>query len=167
MEDGILRPTIHCHSLAVLKTIQDEYGMNTALEIYKFLYYMCSHNAKKNPFFDKEEHDKEAAILTQLNCENWTTEDDPVQDALALCRNLFSTPTSRSYMGFKTMLDNLSEYMLNSQITSGRDGNITSLINAGAKFDSLRQSFKGVFKDLMEEQQATARGGQSMAYDQK
>jgi hypothetical protein len=34
------------------------------------------------------------------------------------------------------------------------------------KYDGVRQSFKGVYKDLMDEQQSSVRGGQNLAYDQ-
>jgi hypothetical protein len=69
-------------------------------------------------------------------------------------------------MGIKGMLDKLAKYMENTAITDGRDGNITALINAAKNFESVRQSFKGVLKDLQEEQLSTVRGGQNMAYDQ-
>ena len=32
-------------------------------------------------------------------------------------------------------------------------------------FESIRQSFKGAYKDLQDEQQSSVRGGQSLAYD--
>ena len=34
-------------------------------------------------------------------------------------------------------------------------------------FESIRQSFKGAYKDLQDEQKSRIRGGGSMAYDQK
>ena len=33
-------------------------------------------------------------------------------------------------------------------------------------FDAIRQSFKGAYKDLQDEQQTSVRGGQGLAYDQ-
>jgi hypothetical protein len=69
-------------------------------------------------------------------------------------------------MGIKKMLDRLATYMATAPIEAGRDGNITALVNTAAKFEDIRQSFKGAYKDLMEEQQSTVRGGQNLAYDQ-
>jgi hypothetical protein len=69
-------------------------------------------------------------------------------------------------MGIKQMLDRLARYMENTPVEHGRDGNINSLVNAAAKFEQIRMSFKGAYKDLMEEQKGTARGGQQLAYDQ-
>jgi hypothetical protein len=56
--------------------------------------------------------------------------------------------------------------MENTEIEHGRDGNLTSLVNAASKFEQIRQSFKGTLKDLEEEQQSQVRGGQNLAYDQ-
>ena len=165
VEDGVLRPTVHCYSLRALRTIMDQYP-DDYLEIYKYLFYMCSHNAKKNPFFDRPEHEKSDQILAELNSSGFNVDDDEIEAALVLCKMLFTTPTSDAYLGVKTMLENVTHYMRNTAIKDGRDGNLTALVNAASKFDSLRQSFKGVYKDLMEEQSVSARGGQSMAYDQ-
>jgi hypothetical protein len=56
--------------------------------------------------------------------------------------------------------------METAPIEAGRDGNIMALVNTAAKFEDIRQSFKGAYKDLLEEQQSTVRGGQNLAYDQ-
>ena len=42
---------------------------------------------------------------------------------------------------------------------------ITALVNAAAKYEQIRQSYKGAYKDLLEEQQSSVRGGQNLAYD--
>ena len=47
-----------------------------------------------------------------------------------------------------------------------RDGNINSIVNAAAKFEAIRLSFRGAYKDLMEEQKSQVRGGQNLGYDQ-
>ena len=166
IENDVLTPTVHCHTLKALSEIMVLYP-DCYLEVYKYLYYMCSHHPKRNPFFDMIEIDKEEAILAQIDSSGFTSEDDAVQEALALCKHLWTTPTSRSYFGFKQMLDNLTSYMTNTEFKDGRDGNITALVSAGKSFDGLRQSFKGVFKDLMEEQSSTARGNAAIAYDQR
>ena len=49
---------------------------------------------------------------------------------------------------------------------SKRYGNLTALVNTAAKFDQIRQSFKGAYTDMKNEQQSSVRGGQGLAYDQ-
>lgn len=157
-------PTEHCYNLATLKGIMDEYP-DDYMKIYSYLFYMTCPNPELNPFFDVQEHEKEELIMTQLNAE-FSTEDESIIIALAFCKKLYETPTHRAYMGIKSVLDRLATYMEHTSIQHGRDGNITAIVNAAAKFEAIRASYKGTYKDLMEEQKGHARGGQNLAYDQ-
>lgn len=164
IQNGVIVPTEHCYNLAFLKRIMDEYPEDY-MKVYSYLFYMTCPNPDINPFFDVREHEKEELIMTQLDAE-FSTEDDDIIIALDLCKKLYETPTYRAYMGIKSMLDRLAAYMEHTSIQHGRDGNITAVVNAAAKFEQIRGSFKGAYKDLMEEQKGTVRGGQNLAYDQ-
>lgn len=157
-------PTEHCYTLKFLKDIMDEYP-DEFMKIYAYLFYMSCPNPDLNPFFNAVEHEKEELILQEVDAE-FTVEDELIIHALKMSKKLYETPTYRAYMGIKAMLDRLARYMETTQIEHGRDGNITALINAAAKFQQIRESFKGAYKDLAEEQQSQVRGGQGLAYDQ-
>ena len=135
------------------------------LQIYAYLFYMTCPNPDLNPFFDVPEAEKEEIILQEVEAD-FSTDEDSIVNALKMCEKIYQTPTYRAYMGIKTMLDRLAKYMETTEIEHGRDGNITALVNAAAKFESIRQSFKGTLRDLEEEQQSQVRGGQNLAYDQ-
>jgi hypothetical protein len=64
------------------------------------------------------------------------------------------------------MLDRLAKYMEVTAIEHGRDGNINAMVNAAAKFENIRQSYKGAFTDMRQEQESSVRGGAGLAYDQ-
>jgi hypothetical protein len=64
------------------------------------------------------------------------------------------------------MLDRLADYMMRTPIEHGRDGNINQIVNAAAKFEQIRHSFKGAYSDLQKEQKSSVRGGQNLSYDQ-
>lgn len=164
VQNGAIVPTEHCYTLNYLKRIMDEYP-DCFMQAYAYIFYMTCPNPDLNPFFDVPENDKEDLILSQLTVD-FSTEDEAIIVALELCRKLYETPTFRAYTGIKHMLDRLARYMEVTPIEHGRDGNITALVNAAAKFEQIRMSFKGAYKDLMEEQQSQVRGGQSLAYDQ-
>jgi hypothetical protein len=157
-------PTEHCYTLKFLKDIMDEYP-DEYMKIYAYLFYMSCPNPDLNPFFNAVEHEKEELILQEVDAE-FTVEDELIIHALKMSKKLYETPTYRAYMGIKAMLDRLARYMETTQIEHGRDGNITALINAAAKFQQIRESFKGAYKDLAEEQQSQVRGGAGLAYDQ-
>ena len=103
--------------------------------------------------------------MKELSAE-FSTEDDDVWAALKFCEKMYQTPTSRAYKGIASMLDKLGRYMETTPIEHGRDGNINSLVNAAAKYQQIRESFKGAYKDLQEEQQSNVRGGIGLGYDQ-
>lgn len=164
IQNGKVLPTEHCYTLAFLKDIMDHYP-DQYMTIYAYLFYMTCPNPDLNPFFDVPETDKEEIILQEVKAE-FSTDDDLIVRALGMCQKLFQTPTYRAYMGIKSMLDRLAKYMETTTIEHGRDGNITALVNAAAKFEQIRQSFKGTLRDLEEEQKSQVRGGQNLAYDQ-
>ncbi len=162
--NGVVVPSEHCYTLKDLKAIMEKYP-NDHVNVYAYIFYMTCPNPELNPFFDVVEHEREELIMRQLN-PTFTAEDAVIIKAIKLCQKLYETPTLRSYMGIKKMLDRLATYMETAPIEAGRDGNITALVNTAAKFEDIRQSFKGAYKDLLEEQQSTVRVGQNLAYDQ-
>ena len=164
IQNGKVVPTEHCYTLNSLKTVMDNYP-DEYLKIYQYLFYMTCPNPDLNPFFHTSELEKEEIILREIDAD-FSTEDDDIINALNLCKNLYETPTSRAYRGIKQMLDKLATYMETTPITHGRDGNINSLVSAAAKYQQIRDSFKGAYKDLQEEQKSSARGGAGLAYDQ-
>jgi hypothetical protein len=163
VQNNVVIPTEHCHTLKALKDIMDEYP-DDYLKIYQYLFYMTCPNPDMNPFFYTPDVDKEHLIMTQIEGE-FSTEDDSVFTALKFCERMYETPTSRAYDGMRTALDRIARYLSTTQITDGKDGNIGQIRALAKDFDSIRQSFKGAYKDLQEEQQSKVRGGQGLAYD--
>jgi hypothetical protein len=134
------------------------------IRIYTYLFYMTCPNPDLNPYFHMKDNEREEMILHDIDAD-FSTEDDPIIFALGKCKKMYETEASRAYNGIKNMLDNLADYMAITKISDGKDGNITQLVNSAAKFEQIRQSFKGALKDLMDEQKSTVRGGKDLSYD--
>jgi hypothetical protein len=164
LQNGKVIPTEHCYTIGYLKDIIDEYPEDY-ISIYAFLFYMTCPNEELNPYFNLKEDDKEEVILNDLRA-NFTTEDPLVITALTNIKELFETPTSRAFKGIKIALDNMADVMSETKPTFGRDGSATALLRIAKDFDDVRQSYKGVYKDLQDEQSTRTRGGGSLAYDQ-
>ena len=165
IENGKVVPTEHSYTINYLRSIMDNYPENY-LKVYLYLFYMSCPNDDLNPYFNVPNDDKEEMILRDIDAD-FMTDDPPIKRALDGIRDLYDTPTWRAYRGISTMLDRLGRYMENNQISHGRDGNMNSLLSAAKNYDAIRQSFKGAYKDLKEEQQSHVRGGAGLAYDQK
>ena len=157
-------PTEHCYALPFLKAIMTEYP-DTYLQVYQYIFYMSCPNPDMNPFFNLPELEKEDIIIEEVKLEE-SPEDGKIRYALDMCKKLYETPTYRAYVGIKSMLDRLGKYMEVTPIEHGRDGNINSMVNAAAKFENIRQSYKGAFSDMKQEQESSVRGGAGLAYDQ-
>lgn len=104
-------------------------------------------------------------IFTEVGA-GFLKSDVVIQEALVKTRQLFETRTYRLYRSFAIMLDRLGKYVETTPIEHGRDGNISSLIQAAKNIQDIRQQFKGLEKDHLEEQKTLVRGGQMLAYDQ-
>lgn len=163
ISNGKVIPTEHCYTLKFLKDIMEGYP-EEYLSIYMYLFYMTCPNPDLNPFFDIAEMDKEEIVLKEINGD-FSVEDDVIVYGLNMCIRLYQTPTYRAYLGIKIFLDNMAKSMATESLTFGRDGSSPALLRMAEKYDAVRQSFKGVYKDLMEEQQSSVRGGQNLAYD--
>lgn len=164
IQNGKVIPSEHCYTIKSLKIIMDKYP-DTFLSVYLYVFYMTCPDPDMNPFFSMAEHEKEDLIIDEIKLEE-SPEDEIIRNAIKLCTELYQTPTYRAYKGIKTMLDRLARYMETTQIEHGRDGNLTALVNTAAKFDQIRQSFKGAYNDMKDEQKSQVRGGQGLAYDQ-
>lgn len=163
IENNVVKPTEHCQIIKWLRVIPEKYPDNY-LKVFAYVFYMAC-PGEENPYFNLPFDSREATVLDDIEAD-FSTEDDEVIEALEKATVLYETPTVRAYKGITTMLDNITEYMETTAITAGRDGNITSLIRLAKDFDGIRQSYKGVAKDLAAEQESHVRGGQNLGYDQ-
>ncbi len=164
ISNGQVIPTEHCFANKSLRKIMDAYP-DDYLTVYQYLFYMTCPDPTLNIYFHMRDTEKEETILQEIEA-NFSTEDDEVQFGLEFCKKLYETETVRAYNGIKNMLDNMADYMATAKMRDGKDGNINQLVTAAAKFDAIRQSYKGTLKDLQEEQNTSVRGGKKLAYDQ-
>lgn len=163
IDNKVVKPTEHCHTIKWLKVILDKHPKN-ALKIYAYIFYMTC-PSEENPFFNLPFHIREETVLRDLDID-FSLEDDEIIEAIDNAEKMYETPTVRAYNGIKQALDNIAEYMGNTTITDGKDGNIAQIRAMAKDYDSIRQSYKGTAKDLQDEQESRVRGGQNLSYDQ-
>lgn len=157
-------PTEHCYTIRSLKYIMDNYKEDY-LSIYAYLFYTTCLNEEENPFANVPEEDKEDIILKEVGGD-FSIDEQPIAEALDLCRALFSTASYDLYLSAKVGIEKVSKYIRNTPITDGRDGNNTSYLKYLEKYDEVCRSFEARYKAFKEEQNRTPRGGGDMAYDQ-
>ncbi len=157
-----IKPTEHCYMISWLHCIIEDYPKDH-VKVFGFIYYM-SYLGPDNPYSNIVEEDREEKIMLDLQ-PDFDTEDHKIQVAIERCRELYMTPTMRSYDAIKTMLDNLNTYLKETPVTDGRDGNIGALLRVAKEFKNVRESFKGVQDDVVSESKVRARGKSKLPYD--
>lgn len=164
IENNTVVPTEHCYTIKWLKDIMDKYP-DDFIQIYAYIFYMTC-PSEENPYFNTREEDREEKVLESMDA-NFSTEDELILTGIEEALKLYETPSLRAYLGIKMAMDNIASYMSGTPITDGKDGNIGQIRQMAKDFDSIRQSFKGMAKDLEEEQKNQhVRGGKNLAYDQ-
>jgi hypothetical protein len=164
IQNGKVIPSEHCYTLKFLKDIMDFHPADY-MKMYTYIFYMTCPDPDLNPFFDIAEEDKEELIAREVDID-FSTDDEYLVRCMETCKKLYQTPTYRAYEGIKKFMDRMAHSMATENITFGRDGSSAALLRMAEKYDDVRQSFKGVYKDLVEEQKSSVRGGQNLAYDQ-
>ncbi len=162
IQGGVVSLTEHVQMIKDFNVIVEEYPKNH-IKILAFVFYM-SCRSEENPYFNRPQEDLDLEVLKDIGAD-FNPEDTLIQRALTKAKELYETPTVRAYNGFANMLEKLAFYLNTQDITDGRDGNISAIVQAAKNFDSIRKSFKGVAKDLEEEQSSRARGGSRLSYD--
>lgn len=167
IQNGEIIATEHCFILKALKDVMDGYKKDKQyLKIYAYLFYMYCPDPEINPCFHLHTQEKEAFILRQVDVD-FSLDDPLIEEADVCVKELYETELSRAYHGIKTAVDNMATVMASQMPTFGRDGSASAILQIAKNFDAVRQSYKGVYKDLMEEQKSTVRGQQRLAYDTK
>jgi hypothetical protein len=162
LKDKTVLPTEHCYTISDFKNIIDNFPENH-IKIFCYLFYMAC-RSEENPYFNRPQDGLDREILKDIKAD-FDTEDPLIVKALQKANRLYETPTVRAYNGIANMLEELANYMNTQTITDGRDGNLSAIVQAAKNFDGIRKSFKGVAKDLEEEQSSRARGGSRLSYD--
>ena len=164
LENSVIIPTIHCHTLDTLKKVKEEFP-DDYMKIYLYIYYMTCPDPKVNPFFNLPEDEKEEVILGEIKID--ISLDEPtIQEAIKFCAKLYETPTMRMYRGMKAGIEKMGRFFETQALSTGRDGSLSAMVQAMVKFNDLRESFKGIEKDYFDEISRT-RGGGFTAYDQR
>jgi len=159
-------PTEHCYTLRFLKDIMDKFPEHH-LKMYQYLFYMTCPDPDLNPFFNYPENEKEEVILQQIQAD-FSTDEELLEEALKLCDDLYTTPTYRSFLGAKSMLDKINTYLRDTTINgNSKDGNGAFILRAMKDLTEMRMTYKSAERDLAEEQKTEVRGQQRLSYDQK
>jgi len=164
VQGKVVKATEHCYMISWLNAIIKEWPEDH-VKILAYIFYM-SNTSPDNPYSNTKDEDREEKILRDLQ-PKFDIEDSKILYAIEQCKELYETPTVRSYNSIKAMLEKLNHYLVNTEITDGRDGNVGSMLRIAKDFKQVRDSFQGILNDVEEENSVLARGKSKIPYDMK
>lgn len=147
---------------AIIESFPDDY-----LSILAYIFFTTCPDGT-NPYVNLDENIKEDVILADLK-PSWHeigVEDELIIAAQEKCRKLYATPTLRSWMGAKKMLDRIGEYLDQNEITDGKDSNGMLIDRYMSKLGDYHDTYKKMDNELKEEQ-SKVRGDVKIRYDFK
>lgn len=164
LQNGVIIPTEHCYTNKSLKNIMDNYPEDYP-KIYTYLFYMYCPDDTINCYFNIEEYKKEDTILKEIGAK-FCTDDRLIYEAKEFCKLMYWTATAKAFFFIKKMIEDIAEYMQDTCIRDGKDGNVKDKIAFAEKYKTLRKEYNEAYKELAEEN-GKARGNKHVSYDQR
>jgi hypothetical protein len=161
-EDNKVALTIHCYNLSFLKDLIDAYPEHS-VKVVSYVFYM-SYPGQENPYINIPMENRSEMIVQDLGLDI-SLDDKLFVTAIEKCTDLYKTPINRMYHSLSNALNKISNYFDEAEVTDGKDGNLTQIINAAKSYGSIRDSFKKIKADFDEENKLINWGGKDKAYD--
>ncbi len=165
MQDGDLKPTIHCYSLPWLSTLMTDFP-NAYMKAYKYIFYMTCPDEQLNVYVNTPEIDKSDEIIRQLQITEFMADDLHIENAVNQARKLYTTPTTEVYLAAKSMLEKLKRSFQVEELSwGGKDATGPALTAAMEKLPKLIQAYADSKLKLDQELKSRSRGGQLISDD--
>ena len=141
-----------------LKAVVERY--EDPIQPLGFLYFLLS---PESPYAHIPEEEKESFLKKEYYGQ-YSTQDKEMIDARSKLEELWFSPTIRYFKKVKKGLEKLGDYLENTEITEGRDGNLAQFRQAIKDAGSLIHQFKQLEK-AVEEETLRMKGNAKRAYD--
>lgn len=164
IENGKIIPTEHTYAIKEFDAIHKLYKEN-AVKVFAYIFYM-SYEGEQNVFFNIEEDKKEDEILKSIGLDKDIVNTKEVKTAIEKAKKLYETPTKRLFNTMKIAVDKISDYMMKTALSGGRDGNFDEFIKATTNFEKIASSYEERLDKLKKEESSKTRGKIKTAYDQ-
>lgn len=167
IKNGVARITNHCHTIWYLKDIIDMYGEANAVKIFIIFQYMADMNPDSNPFANVNEVEKIEVIIRAVCPElsisiDW--DDELILECIELTRKLFETPTYRTYLASKRLIDKFTVQLDSVSISLYKDdGNVGEIKKGYEMYEVVKEGAKRAFKEFEQENgKVIGRGGRTV-----
>lgn len=124
------KPTIHCHMIPELKTLIDKYP-DDHINMLAYAFYMSCPYKSANPYADYTDYEKEQILqqdFLKRGVTNIVPDNVDLLKAIDKLTKLYETTTSKYLKYNKKNLDDIMNYLEDSEVIEGKDGNLAERI---------------------------------------
>ena len=130
IEMGKVIPTIHCYTIPELKKII-EYYPDSYVDVLAYCFYMSCPYKSDNPYADFSQDEKEEVL--QKDYSVFYPDDQNILDAIDKLQKHYATKASKYLEVNRENLDAIMDYLRNTPLVEGRDGNLGDRIKIAEK----------------------------------
>jgi len=134
-------------------------------DVFKWIalaHYLYYPKSDENPFWNIREHIKETYIKEKLGIKS-SKEPTGFSDVKKFVEEIYETPTIRVFKSHKILIDKMADYINSIKLD---DKTFKNSITYLKEFETIRDSYKKILKDVEEEMNVKVRGNIKTAYDQ-
>lgn len=157
-ENGRIRVTANAYLIPELKNILDKFDNDAE----PYLAYVHLMTAIDSPYINIPEDEKRETITYDIHEVFSDMDFDPDEElldpAIEKLKSLFTSTLMNYYESMKISIEKMSRYLRNSEITEGRDGNLSEIIRIHKEAGSTIRSFKDIERQVDEEIKIKTRG---------
>jgi hypothetical protein len=106
-----------------------------------FCYLWAMHDPE-SPYMNYPANQREEEVLKDFPPEDYHPQDLEMLDAIEKCKALYYSPLRKILDAAKSAVENISLYLTDAEITSGRDGNFTQVVGAIKSLPSIIKAYQ-------------------------
>lgn len=146
---------INIHPFSDIKPTEDNYKW------LALIHYLLYPYPEDNPFYYISEIEKESVIMKRLKIKN-NNRPEWYNDVYNFTKDMYETPNMRLLRTCRITIDKMSNYLENINVDDKNFKNISTFLK---EYESIRESYKKVLKDVEEEINYKSRGNTKIGYD--
>ena len=167
LEDGKAIINVNVMIIPEFRNLHDHYMEidSTGSVLSIALAYIFALYDPESPYFNLLDYEKESKIAKDFRHELFRPDEIVFVKALDKAKELYSTPTQRLLNSLKVSMDKISQYLTDTDIEGGRDGNFDSILRAHKEAAVILKNYKMIETEFFKET-SKSRGNSISAIDE-
>ena len=147
IENGIVKPSMHCYIIPALKKIVDKYP-DSYLDMLAYAFYKGCPFKSINPYADFSEDEKEEKLKELFHV---FPDNQDILDAIEHIAEMYPTTQMKYVKDIRDSVNNTMAWLRTVQIKEGKDGNLADIRGMQKEAGKVIESLNMMEKNAEEE----------------